>query len=102
LDKPIAVGATRVTGRGPEDVPIVLMDITFAGPVLATGEIDGNGEFELMLNEPLEAEHRIGLSLGDLSGSKWQAADFSSDFNGDEAINIPQIGFFFDSYMIRE
>jgi hypothetical protein len=102
LDKPIPVGATRVTGRGPAGVPIMLLDITFGGPLLALGEIDEKGRFELELDKPLEANHRIGLALGNLSGSDWQSTNFSSEFNGDEAMSVPQVGYFFDTCMIRE
>ncbi len=103
LDKPIEVGATRVTGRGPANVPIALLDITLGGPVLAFSAIDQRGEFEFKLSEPLEARHRIGVTLADLTGTEWTREDFrSEDFHGDEAFNVPNIGFFFDTYMIRE
>jgi len=103
LDKPIPVGATQVTGRGPANVPIVLMDITLGGPVLAFSAIDSSGRFEFKLSEPLQARHRIGVTLADLTGTEWKREDFrSDDFHGDEAFNIPQVGFFFDTCMIRE
>lgn len=103
LDKPIAAGATRVTGSGPAGVPIMLSDITFGGPILAMGTIDQDGRFELELGEPLEARHRIGIALGNLTGTGWQLEDFSDrGFHGDEALSVPQIGFFFDTCMIRE
>lgn len=103
LDKPIIAGATRVTGSGPVGVPIMLLDITFGGRLLALGVIDQDGRFELGLGEPLEARHRIGITLGDLTGTGWQPGDFSDrKFNGDEALNVPQIGFFFDTCMIHE
>ena len=103
LDKPIVVGATRVTGSGPSDVPIMLSDITFGGPVLAMGTIDRDGRFELELGKPLEANHRIGITLGNLTGTRWQPEDFfDKGFHGDQALSVPQIGFFFDTYMIRE
>jgi hypothetical protein len=101
LDKPIPVGSTRVTGRGPAGVPIMLLDITFGGPLLSVGEIGQDGTFELTLEEPLPAEHRIGLAHGNLEGTGWQPSDFTSEFNGDEARSVPQIGFFFDTYMVR-
>jgi hypothetical protein len=103
LDKPIEVGATQVTGSGPAGVPIMLVDITLGGPILALGTIDQRGEFDLGLAQPLEARHRIGIALGSLAGTEWQREDFSDEgFCGDEAFNVPQIGFFFDTYMIRE
>jgi hypothetical protein len=102
LDRPISPGATVVTGRGPAGVPVVLLDVTFGGPLLASGVIGSDNKFELELDSPLEARHRIGITLGNLDGSEWQATDFSDEFHGEEAMNFPQIGFFFDTYMIRE
>jgi hypothetical protein len=102
LDKPILAGATVVTGRGPAGVPILLQDVTFAGPVLASGEIDQNGRFELTLGEPLEARHRIGVTISDLSGTSFEITQFTAEYNGDGALNVPQIGFYFDTYMIQE
>ena len=103
LDKPIEVGATRVTGRGPANVPVVLMDITLGGVVLSMSAVDQRGEFEFKLSEPLEARHRIGITLADLSGTEWKREDFYPEgYHGDEAFNVPNIGFFFDTYMIRE
>jgi len=92
-----------VTGSGPTGVPIVLLDITFGGRLLASGVIDRNGRFELEVGEPLEARHRIGIALGDLTGTGWQPEDFSDEkFYGDEALNVPLVGFFFDTCMIQE
>jgi hypothetical protein len=102
LDKPIKAGATQVTGQGPAGVPIILQDITFVGPVLAAGTIGSDGRFTLELDTPLEADHRIGLTLGNLSGTQWQHSDFSSAYYGDEARSVPQVGFFFDTAMVRE
>ena len=101
IDKPIVASATEVTGHGPAGVPIQLHDVTFGGILLASGVIDHNGRFELKV-EPLEARHRIGIALGILAGTEWTAADFGEDSFGDEARTIPQVGFFYDTCMIRE
>jgi hypothetical protein len=102
FDKPVLAGATAVTGRGPAGVPIVLRDVTFAGSLLATSVIDQNNRFEFVLEAPLEANHRIGLALDNLSETDWQISDFTEAYQGDGAMNFPQIDFFFDTYMIRE
>lgn len=101
LDKPISAGATRVTGQGPAGVPVMLLNITVGGKVLARGEIDSDGNFELELNEPLEANYRIGLTLDDLSGTSWEPTDFTEEFYGEEAMNVPQVGFFFDTSLVQ-
>jgi hypothetical protein len=92
-----------VTGQGPAGVPIILQDITFAGRTLASGVIEQDGRFELTLGEPLETRHRIGITLGDLSGTQWTLQDFSDErFYGDDALSVPQVGFFYDTYVVRE
>lgn len=103
LDRPIVAGSTRVTGGGPAGVPIVLRDITFGGPVLAQGVIEKSGRFALDIARPLEARHRIGIAIGNLEGTGWQAKDFSyQGFMGEQALSVPQVDFFYDSEMVRE
>jgi len=103
IDRPIHAGTTRVTGSGPKGIPVVLIDITSGGAWLASDVINEDGKFEFRLTKPLEARHRIGVALGDLSGTGMQVEDFSHEgYNGDEPLNIPQVGFFFDTYVISE
>lgn len=103
LDTPIVESATRVSGSGPAGVPILLQDITLGGIVLASGAINANNRFEFQLEEPLEGGHRIGIALGDLSGTKWEQGDFSNEsYYGEGALSVPQVGFFFDTSMVEE
>jgi hypothetical protein len=78
------------------------VDVTFGGLVLATGDIDQNGRFVLELDQPLEARHRIGLTLGNLSGTPWESVEFDSKFYGGEPMSVPQVGFFFDTCLVGE
>jgi hypothetical protein len=102
LDKPIVEGTDRVSGTGPAGVPIVLVDVTFMGPILGSGVIKSDGTF--VINVPtLEKAHRIGLAIGDLSGTQWAAEDFRAlEYRGDEPQQVPQVGFFHDTAMVQE
>ena len=102
IDKPVRVGAKRVTGTGPAGIPIVLADLTFGGQVLAATIIDTNGGFLLKVNDPLPLNHRIGITVGDLTGTGWQREDLDQRFHGDEARVVPQIGFYFDTCLVLE
>jgi len=102
FDKPIRSGTTRITGSGPAGVPIIIVDVTFGGLVLAAGNIDQSGRFVLDLDQPLEANHRIGLALGNLSGTPWESLEFDSKFYGEEPMSVPQVGFFFDTCLVGE
>jgi hypothetical protein len=102
LDKPLREGDTRVTGTGPAGAPIRLEDVSFTGRFIAAGQIEEDGTFELVLSEPLEARHRVGLTVN-VMGTSWTIEDFQSpEFNGDGAMQVPQIGFYFDTAMVQE
>lgn len=103
LDKPISGGATEVTGSGPAGIPIMIVDISMGGNVLGTGTVGSDGEFTVELSQALEARHRIGIALGNLSGTGWEVTDLQDDrYYGSEALSVPQVGFFFDTYFIAE
>lgn len=102
LDKPIVEGTDRVTGTGPAGVPVMLVDVTFMGPVLGSSVIKSNGTFVIEV-PTLEKAHRVGLAIGDLSGTKWTLDDFRAlEYRGDEAQQVPQVGFFHDTTMVQE
>lgn len=103
IDKPIGEGTTEVTGQGVVGTPVVLADITLGGVVLGNTTINREGKFEIKVSTPLEEGHRIGLTLGNLSSTKNQPEDFyDKKLYGDEALNVPQIGFFFDTAMVKD
>lgn len=101
LDKPVYAGDTTVTGHGPAGIPILLVDITTMGNILSETVISDDGIF-LFDVQPLEARHRLGIMIGNLQVPGVKEDDFySQKFYGDEPIQIPQIGFFFDSVLVR-
>ncbi len=101
LDKPLVAGMTRITGSGPAGIPVLIADVTMGGDILGSATIGRNGKFEIRLQTSLEAAHRIGLTIGDLTGTGKQYQDFQQEFYGDEAFLVPQVGFFFDTAMVR-
>lgn len=103
MDKPLVAGMKTITGRGPAEMPVLVADVTGGGEILGRATTNRRGEFEIRLNAPLEARHRVGLTLGDLTGTGKQYEDFySEEYYGDEALLVPQVGFFFDTAMVRE
>ena len=100
INKPVLEGNSVVSGTGTPDVPIYLHDITFMGEILGQGYVDTSGVFEITVI-PLEAGHRIGISLGELSGLPWNKTDFQNPaLYGDEARQVPMVGFFYDTAMV--
>jgi Big-like domain-containing protein len=101
FDKPIVAGATTVTGTGPAGVPILLEDVTFMGALMGQTNVGQDGRFSFTV-PPLEAAHRLGVTLGDLSGTKWTAEQFySPGYQGDGAMQTPNVGFFFDTAQVQ-
>jgi hypothetical protein len=102
LNKPLREGDTTVSGSGPADLPIIISDVTFNGNELAKGTIGSDGKFMIKLANPLEKNHRIGVALGDLSGTQWAGEAFSDPgFFGEEYQQIPMVGFFYDTTMVQ-
>lgn len=102
LNKPIFEGTDQVTGTGPEGVPIMIVDVTFMGEPLGQGVIGSNGVFAIKV-PVLEKNHRIGIMLGNLTGTPWKMEDFyAPEYRGDEAVQMPMVGFVYDSAMVKE
>ncbi len=101
LDKPVMAGSKDVTGTGPAGIPILLVDITMNGNVLAQTSIQPDGKFHFTLGKPLQKDDWIGIALTDLKGTEWTSQDFNSEgFNGGSPNLVPNVGFFFDTAMV--
>lgn len=101
LIKPIIEGATQVSGIGPAGVPINLQDVTFMGTLLGQTLISPNGTFVFRVTA-LEKNHRIGIALGDLTGTGRAPEDFNDPaYQGEGAMQIPQVGFFYDTVLVE-
>jgi hypothetical protein len=96
LNKPISVGDTSITGYGPVGLPVQIINITFMGEQLGAGVVGADGTFSIPVT-PISNGIRIGL-LANLDSIQLTSNDV---LPGDEAINIPQVGYFIDSSVIR-
>ncbi len=102
FQKPILQGDTVIKGSGPPNVPIQILDITFLGQFVAAGRTDADGKFSLAVPS-LEKGHRLGIALGNLGGTGLREEDFRDEgFQGEEAQLVPQVGFFYDTALVRE
>ncbi len=91
LNEPVRAGDTQVSGSGPPSLPIRLYDVGLTGDELGSEVIGKNGTFKVKLASPLRAGQRVGLALGDMTGT-----DFSYDALKEQAtINLPVIGLLF-------
>jgi hypothetical protein len=95
LDKPIQANDTVVTGIGPPNLIVELVNITFMGTTLGTGVVDNDGTFAITV-DPLPRGIRLGLAA-DVEAMELTPEEFRST---DGTISIPQVGHFFDSVVI--
>ena len=102
LEKPIAAGASVLSGTGPANVPIAAINITFMGELLGETVIGDDGTFEITV-PPLEKNTWVGIAVNDLTGTGLTFDDFRANgFRGEGAEQVPQVGFVFDSVMVGE
>ena len=93
INEPVVAGTKVVTGTGPANVPIILIDVTEMGALLGQTIIDKNGEFIFNLDEELIVYNAIGLQIGDLSETDLNYEDF---MYSEDYIDRPLIGIVFD------
>jgi hypothetical protein len=93
INKPVKVSATEVTGTGPAKVPIVLVSVTNLGEQISSTVISNDGTFVFKLTAPLTVDTTVGIMLGDLSGTSFNAMDFTVSAT---YYDRPMIGILFD------
>jgi hypothetical protein len=97
FDRPIASDATVVTGVGPPGLHIQIIDLTFMGSELGAGVIADDGTFEIDVTG-LQPGIRIGLAA-DLGIGSYSEDDIRPS---SEAISIPRVGYFYDSFILMQ
>lgn len=101
IDRPVKAGATIVTGSGPAGVPISIVSVTTMGDELGIGVIGPDSRFSIAV-APLADNVRIGVGLGDLSGTDFTADEFNADvYKGSEALLVPLVGYFQDTARVQ-
>lgn len=98
LSTPISGGDSVVTGTGPANVPIRLVDVTEMGFVLDETVIESDGTFTFTPEEPLESGHSIGIQLGDIEGTDLDESDF---LYSETYYERPLIGILFDLVVVE-
>lgn len=89
---PIRTGDIHVTGSGPIKLPIQIVDVSRTGKVLGAGIINESGHFDIPINPVAIGGNRIGILLGDLTGTTYRQEDFSGR-------DMPLIGLILTSTM---
>jgi len=99
IEKPVTNKDKSVKGKGPAGLPLILVDVSLVGELLSETTVDLKGNFEFILERPLEVNHTIGVQLGDLQGTDFLETDFtmSSLF-----YDRPLVGILFDLVSVTE
>jgi len=103
FDLPLAANSTIVSGNAAKNLPLAIVDVTFAGVILGSGQSDENGRFEIPVT-PLPEGHRIGIALASLEPDV-EFQDKLTElypYRGDGYMMLPDIGVFFDTAMTEE
>ena len=97
LNKPIHPRDGVITGVGVPGLTIFIINVTSMGEPLGSGVIDEDGAFSVDVGD-IESGVQIGLAA-DIEGFGLLSDDI---IPGDGEISIPQVGYFFDTVVVRE
>lgn len=98
INLPVIGGDLTVSGTGPADVPIVLVDVSEMALLLGETTIESNGTFSFRLETPVTSGHTIGLMLGDIEGTEFNESDF---LYSETYYERPLIGVLFDMVVVE-
>ncbi len=98
LNEPIKATDTQISGTGPANVPIKLLNMTQAGSLITETTIGTDGTFNVNVNGGFGAGDRIAITLGDTQGTVINPSDFVS---GPGYQDFPLIGIVFDSVLVE-
>lgn len=99
--EPAQAGDTTVSGVGPANLQLAIVNVTLAGEMLGTARSDEEGQFSIPV-EPLTEGYRIGVSIipQDGTSNAQEVGQEYFSYRGDEYMNIPNIGVFFDTIIV--
>lgn len=98
IDAPVTVASGQISGSGPAGVPIRVVNVTRGAEDIALVTIGEDGRFSADISGRVTAGDRVGLMLGDISGTRFSRDDFLSGPGYDD---IPTIGIIFTSVLVE-
>ena len=101
LDEPVLEGSTRVTGTGPAEAPILIVNVSTTGTILGQGQIGQDGRFSIGVDSSLvKVPDLIGIMVGELAGSPYHS---ESQFTCTERCrDWPMIGTVYDRVVVTK
>jgi hypothetical protein len=78
LDEPVKVGDTAVSGVGTPNVPIKIYEVAKTADFLGEVVVAEDGTFSITFDRPLRPTERVGVTVGDLTGTPFNYQDFKA------------------------
>lgn len=98
IDRPVSSTDLTVTGNGPANVPIILVNVSEVGNVLAETVIDEQGTFVFQINQALTVGHTLGIQLGNIEGTEFEENQF---VYSETYFDRPYVGILFDLVVVE-
>lgn len=102
LDLPIRASDGTVTGTAPPGLALAVVDVTYNGTLLGTGNTSADGRFSINVDGLLEG-NRLGLAFGDVEPGMTLSEMSIKYFphRGEGFMNLPNVGVMLDSTLIE-
>lgn len=76
INLPVMGGDVNVSGEGPANIPISLVNVSEGGLIIGETQISDKGLFIFYLDDPIASNQTIGIQLGDISNTNINPNDF--------------------------
>ncbi len=102
INGPLVAGQTTITGTAPPLLSLAIANVTYNGSLLSTGSSDADGNFTITV-PPLPSGVRLGITLSQLDNysSMDEAATALYPYRGENFMNIPNVGFYFETIKVE-
>ncbi|MEZ4515380.1 MAG: hypothetical protein R3C44_00585 [Chloroflexota bacterium] len=99
----LTVGAEVVEGQAPPNLALAILDVTYNGTLLGTGQSDENGHFSIAVSPALVEGNRIGVTVAELEAGQSlnQMAEAYYPHRGEGFMNLPNVGILFDTALVQ-
>ena len=103
FNEPVTAGQTEISGTAPPLLSIAIVNVTYNGSDLDTGSRDQDGNFTINVS-PVPAGVRLGMALAQLDDYPSLDAAVSDlyAYRGDNFMNVPNVGIYFDTLKVDE
>lgn len=101
FDLPLKAGDTTVSGQSPESLPLAIVDITYNGLILGTGQSGDDGRFSITVSALTEG-NRIGITVTELEDMTYEEmVNTYFNYRGEGFMNLPNVGIFYDTAIVE-